>query len=254
MLVFACDADPAPPGTGPVETTVGSVADESAHGTETTTSTEPAVEVPSTTTSTALAPPLAVTEYETFPVPAGSRPHDVAPAPDGTVWYTAQRTGRLGRLDPATGEIVEVPLGAGSAPHGVIVGPDGAAWITDGGLDAIVRVDQDTLQVDVCPTGRTGTRLNTAAFDATGVLWFTGQAGVYGRLDTATGALDVFDARGGAGPYGIAAMPAGASVPGSVRAVPGESANVLRRLDDRSDPSDGPGDGTGNGSHASTER
>ena len=63
---------------------------------------------------------LRVQEYS---VPAGSHPHDVAPAPDGTVWYTAQATGRLGRLDPATGETTEVPLGEGSAPHGVIVGP-----------------------------------------------------------------------------------------------------------------------------------
>jgi len=26
---------------------------------------------------------------ETYPVPAGSQPHDVAPAADGGVWYTA---------------------------------------------------------------------------------------------------------------------------------------------------------------------
>ena len=32
---------------------------------------------------------------EEYPVPRGSRPHDVAPAPDGTVWYTAQRRGEL---------------------------------------------------------------------------------------------------------------------------------------------------------------
>ena len=31
---------------------------------------------------------------EDYPVPAGSRPHDVAPAPDGRVWYTAQNAGR----------------------------------------------------------------------------------------------------------------------------------------------------------------
>ena len=33
-----------------------------------------------------------------YPVPAGTHPHDVAPAPDGTVWYTAQHVGALGRL------------------------------------------------------------------------------------------------------------------------------------------------------------
>jgi len=27
---------------------------------------------------------------ESFAVPRGAHPHDVAPAPDGTVWYTAQ--------------------------------------------------------------------------------------------------------------------------------------------------------------------
>jgi virginiamycin B lyase len=144
-------------------------------------------------------------------VPAGSRPHDVAPAVDGGVWYTAQATGRLGWLDPATGETREIPLGAGSAPHGVIVGPDGAPWITDGGLNAIVRVDPETSEVTVfaLPADRPNTNLNTAAFDAHGILWFTGQNGVVGRLDPATRAMEVFDAPGGRGPYGITATPGG---------------------------------------------
>src|SRR5713226_2548469 len=82
-----------------------------------------------------------VPRLQEYPVPAGSRPHDVAPAADGGVWYTAQGAGELGRLDPSTGQIKRVKLGAGSAPHGVVVGPDGAPWITDGGVNAIVRVD-----------------------------------------------------------------------------------------------------------------
>ena len=45
-------------------------------------------------------PGLRVQEYA---VPAGTHPHDVAVAADGTVWYTAQHTGKLGRLDPKTG-------------------------------------------------------------------------------------------------------------------------------------------------------
>ena len=48
-----------------------------------------------------------------FPVPAGARPHDVAPAPDGSVWYTAQRQEALGRLDPQTGETRHIFLGDG---------------------------------------------------------------------------------------------------------------------------------------------
>ena len=162
-------------------------------------------------TASTLATTAPANAVERFPVPAGSGPHDVAPAPDGTVWYTAQRSGKLGRLDPATGRTSEVPLGAGSAPHGVIVGPDGAAWVTDSGLNAIVRVDGKTDEVKrfPLPTGRAGANLNTATFDRRGVLWFTGQTGVYGRLDPDSGEVRVYDAPRGPGPYGITATPDG---------------------------------------------
>jgi virginiamycin B lyase len=166
-------------------------------------------------------------------VPAGSHPHDVAPAPDGSIWYTAQATGELGVLDPATGATRHVSLGAGSSPHGVIAGPDGAAWITDSGLNAIVRVDWVTGDVRVfpLPADRPGANLNTAAFDGDGVLWFTGQNGIYGRLDPATGAIQVYDAPRGRGPYGITATPSGnvfyASLAGSyVGAIDRETGDV----------------------------
>ncbi len=144
---------------------------------------------------------------EAFPVPSGSRPHDVAPAVDGGVWYTAQGAAALGWLDPSTGETLHVALGAGSRPHGVIVGADGDAWVTDSGLNAIVRVEDETHEVTVypLPADRPGANLNTATFDARGVLWFTGQSGIVGRLDPATGEMAVFDSPRGRGPYGIAA-------------------------------------------------
>jgi virginiamycin B lyase len=157
----------------------------------------------------ALALLLAGAEVQEYAVPPGSHPHDVAPAVDGGVWYTAQRSGELGWLDPATGSTVQIPLGAGSAPHGVIVGPDGAAWITDGGLNAIVRFDPLTRQTLEFPVPWRGANLNTAVFDDEGILWFTGQSGMYGRLDPAEGIVRVWDAPRGAGPYGIAATPRG---------------------------------------------
>src|SRR5438876_10340514 len=86
-----------------------------------------------------------------FEVSRGSHPHAVAAAPGSgaPVYYTAQRTGKLGILDPKSGKYEEIALGARSAPHGVIVGPDGAAWITDGGQNAIVRGDSKTREVKV---------------------------------------------------------------------------------------------------------
>lgn len=160
-------------------------------------------------------PVLAVADIKskTFALPDGAGPHDVAPAraPNGVVWYTAQSAGALGRLDPKTGKVKHIPLGEGSAPHGVIVGADDAPWITDGGLNAIVRVDPETLAVKRFPLPEDSdyANLNTATFDNQGVLWFTGQEGIYGRLDPASGEMRVFDAPQGYGPYGITTTPSG---------------------------------------------
>ena len=165
-------------------------------------------------------------------MPAGSRPHDVAPAAHGGVWYTAQGSGELGWLDPTTGETRHIPLGAGSRPHGVIVGEDGAAWVTDGGLNAIVRVDQanDEVTVYPLPDDRPDANLNTAAFNGEGLLWFTGQNGIHGVLDPASGQMDVFDSPLGGGPYGIAATPLGtiyfASLAGSYVGLIAEDGSV----------------------------
>lgn len=151
-------------------------------------------------------------EVRYYELPRGARPHDVAPdpRPGGPVWYTAQGQGALGRLDPASGEVVQIELGPGSAPHGVIIGPDGAPWVTDGGLNAILRVDPATREVKRWALPKNGNaNLNTASFDADGKLWFTGQAGTIGRLDPASGRLEVWKAPRGRGPYGITTTPAG---------------------------------------------
>jgi virginiamycin B lyase len=160
------------------------------------------------TSTTARANEPRVQEYA---VPNGSHPHDVAPARDGGVWYTAQHSGELGYLDVKTGNTRHVALGKNSAPHGVIVGPDGAPWITDSGQNAIVRVDPQTHEVQVfpLPKGTPSTNLNTATFDSRGVLWFTGQSGYYGRLDPKSGRVQVFEAPRGRGPYGICTTPNG---------------------------------------------
>ena len=137
--------------------------------------------------------------------------HDLAPAPDGGVWFTAQASGHLGWFDPKTGRTELIPLGTGSAPHGVIPGPDKAAWITDGGLGAIVRVGWPDRGVRAfpLPAGSPYANLNTATFDAEGDLWFTGQSGVVGRVAAKSGAVTVKDAPKGRGPYGICTTPSG---------------------------------------------
>jgi virginiamycin B lyase len=165
-------------------------------------------------TPDATTPPETCLTVETFPVPAGEHPHDVAPAAaDQRIWYTAQHAGALGLLDPKTGEIESIPLGAESSPHGVIVGPDGAAWVTDSGLNAIVRVDSETFELSQFLVPGANASLNTAAIDSDGVVWFTGQAGIVGRVDPARhesgDPAEIIDAPRGQGPYGITVTPSG---------------------------------------------
>jgi virginiamycin B lyase len=159
----------------------------------------------------AAACPALANDTRTVQLPVGAYPHDTAPAPDGKVWYSAQRNGALGILDPATGQSREVKLGPKSSPHGVIQGPDGAAWLTDGGQNAIVRVDPKTEEVKVwkLPGASGYANLNTGTFDHNGVYWFTGQSGIYGRLDPRSGEINVWNAPRGPGPYGITATPEG---------------------------------------------
>jgi virginiamycin B lyase len=148
-----------------------------------------------------------------YPVPPGHGLHDVwADAhPGGPIWISAQRSGNLGILDPKSGKVEFVKLGAGSSPHGVVAGDDGAPFLTDGGQNAIVRVDPKTRTVRKWPLPADSgyTNLNTAIFDRKGVHWFTGQSGIYGRLDPRTGKMEVFESPRGRGTYGIHVTPDG---------------------------------------------
>ena len=130
------------------------------------------------------------------------------PPPTAAIWYTGQRKGYLGRLDPKTGKDEAIPIGSGSAPHGVIVGPDGAAWITDGGLNANVRYDPKTKKFDyfMLPPQLPNANLNTGVFDKQGVYWFTGQNGVHGYVDPKTGKHESWKSPR-RGTYGITVTP-----------------------------------------------
>jgi virginiamycin B lyase len=158
-------------------------------------------------------PVFAEVSVQEYRIPGGHRVHDVwaDAAPEGPVWFSAQGSGHLGILDPKTGKVELVALGEGSSPHGVIAGPDGAPWLTDSGQNAIVRVDPQTRAVKAwkLPADSGYANLNTAIFDAKGVHWFTGQSGIYGRLDPRSGEMAVFKAPRGRGPYGIHVTPQG---------------------------------------------
>src|SRR5262245_24514507 len=155
--------------------------------------------------------PGSAAEVTYYQLPTGAYPHDVAPGPNGTIWYTGQRKGFLGRFDPKTGKNEEIALGQGSAPHGVVVAADGGAWVTDGGQNAMVRVDPATKAVKVFPLPKDTpyANLNTPTIGKDGIVWFTGQNGYHGRVDPKSGKVDVWKSPRNTGPYGMTTTPAG---------------------------------------------
>ena len=134
-----------------------------------------------------------------LPTP-GTRPHDPAVAPDGTVWYTGQANSRLGRFDPRTSQFREYPLQPdnqrlpyGVGPHGLTADADGDIWYT-GQLDAHMgRLDPETGAVTKykMPDPATGGP-HTPIFDQKGTLWFTlQQDNMVGRLVPGTGDVEL---------------------------------------------------------------
>jgi virginiamycin B lyase len=91
------------------------------------------------------------------------------------------------------------------------------------------------VDVHPLPASVPNANLNTAALDADGVLWFTGQAGWYGRLDPEIGEVEVFAAPRGVGPYGITATPDGeifyASLAGSYLGAVDRETGAVRVID-----------------------
>src|SRR5438094_449101 len=77
-----------------------------------------------------------------YAVPRGSHPHDVAPAPDGTVWYVSLAGSYLGRVDPETGAttVAEPPTPRQGARR---VWPDsqGFLWISEWNAGQAGRFD-----------------------------------------------------------------------------------------------------------------
>jgi virginiamycin B lyase len=142
-----------------------------------------------------------VTEWS-LPTP-GSRPHDPAVAPDGSIWYTGQADSTLGRFDPGTAAFKQYPLKPsapttrrlpyGVGPHGLVADAGGDIWFTAQLAGYVGRLDPKTGHTVDYPMPDAAARdPHTPIFDQKGTLWFTLQnSDMIGRLTPATGEVKV---------------------------------------------------------------
>ena len=136
----------------------------------------------------------------------GSRPHDPLAARDGSIWYTGQLSGKLGRVDPKTGQIREYPVKPQTAPHGLVEDKNGHIWFTGNHTGVIGKLDPKTGEVTEYPMPDPKAKdPHSLSFDQSGILWFTlQQSNLMARLDPATGEIKLIPSpTPRSRPYGI---------------------------------------------------
>jgi YD repeat-containing protein len=77
--------------------------------------------------------------FKEYPLPAGSKPFDVAAGPDGNLWVAEWGTGKIARVT-TSGAITEYALPSGSHPDAITQGPDGNLWFTEEGTKKIAKI------------------------------------------------------------------------------------------------------------------
>src|SRR5690606_4957389 len=104
-----------------------------------------------------------------FPTEAND-PHSAAFHPNGDLYFTAQQSGMLGRLDPKTGELKEIKTEP--RPYGIKVGPNGTLWIAYNGTNKIGAMDPETMEVRYYEVPNERSRIRRLDLDSSGVVWF----------------------------------------------------------------------------------
>jgi streptogramin lyase/plastocyanin len=155
---------------------------------------------------------------QVFPIEGdASWPFNIALAPSGDVWFSQRASGRVGRLHPASGEIVQYdPPTAASGPAGLAVDPrSGEVWFTESYADRIARLDPTSgaIREYVMSEESSGMQRGPAglAIDPQGGVWFAKLEGKLGHLRPGADSPEVFDLPPPVRrPAGIALAPDGA--------------------------------------------
>jgi len=147
--------------------------------------------------------------FKEWDLPSGHRPHGVLVDKSGIAWSTGNGNGTIGRLDPASGRIVEykTPSGGGG-PHTLIITDDGSTiWFTMQSGDKVASLDTRTgaIKEFPMPGGPYG-----LALDKAGNVWVCRMGdNKMGKLDPRTGQVSEVDTGRGSRPRRVATAPDG---------------------------------------------
>ena len=104
---------------------------------------------------------------------ANSAPYDLAY--DGQyIWFTERLGNKIGRLNPANGQITEYPIPTtNSQPMGIAIAPNGHVWFAEMNTDKMARFKPDTATFDEYSFTTPGAKFEDVATVSNDSIWFT---------------------------------------------------------------------------------
>ncbi|MEM1190442.1 MAG: lyase [Pseudomonadota bacterium] len=120
-----------------------------------------------------------------MPDAAVKDPHTlVFDADESHIWFTAQRSNRIGRLTIATQKVDLIPVPSADArPYGIKVGPGGDIWVDLFGTNKLAHVDPQSLELTEIVLPRANSRPRRLEITSDGRVWYGdytgGHLGVY---------------------------------------------------------------------------
>src|SRR5690606_21395052 len=123
-----------------------------------------------------------------MPDTAARDPHTLVFDDRGSIWFTVQGGGFVGRLDMESGDIRLVRVGPRTRPYGIVVDDQGRPWFNEFGTNKIATVNPASMELREFTLPDSAARSRRLEIGADGAIWFVDYArGYLGRLDPASG-------------------------------------------------------------------
>jgi virginiamycin B lyase len=116
-------------------------------------------------------------EWKKYELDPGTNPHNCIVDAQGMVWYSGNRNGTIGKLDPKTGGLTRYPIPDSTVrdPHTMIFDKQGNIWFTAQQSNAIGHLDVKTGKFRIVkpplPEGRRSTNPYGIVLDSKGRPW-----------------------------------------------------------------------------------
>ena len=137
--------------------------------------------------------------FKKYELDPGTNPHNCIVDSRGRVWFSGNRNGMIGRLDPITGTITRYPIPDSTVkdPHTMVFDRDGNIWFTAQQSNAVGHLNVTTGKFRIVkpplPEGKRSTNPYGIALDSKGRPWFNlFNTNTIGTLDPVTFELTTY--------------------------------------------------------------